>query len=177
MILSKKLRDQVVVQLFVMIFAASAVLATELPYKERCDDAQSKRISVGPQKLLSLLRKNAEESNSTPFFVQGQFHHEEFKYIGSIKHVTKIRYELVLLTTIWGEGCRATRRLLIFDPEGKYVGSYASLQDAPIRILNSKLLFPYKSVDGNNIDFSSANPPSQVRLDGEIFKFQAVRNQ
>lgn len=173
----RKLRSRLVVLLTVVFVANQIGLSAECsaaPSSEKCGLNKSKRILQGPEKLLSQLHKKAEKASDPPFFPQGKFDEEEFKYVGKIKLSEKDRYELVLLTTTWGESCRATRRLLVFNSDGVYLGNYGSLPEEPSKLTGSKVQFPFDESDGNVIDFSGAKPQSEVRLDGEVFHFDVV---
>lgn len=143
---------------------------------EKCGSNQSRRISIGPEKILSQLHKNAETSLNPPFFPLGQFHEEEFKHVGKIKVSGKTTFELVLLTTTWGESCRATRRLLVFGADGAYIGNYGSLPDEPSKLTGTKVQFPFDEETGSTIDFGGVKPPPEVRLDGEILNFEAAES-
>ncbi len=173
----RKLRSRLVAVLTVVFIAVQIGLSAEcsaVSSPEKCGSNQSRQILKGPKKLLSQLHKKAEKASNPPFFSNGKFDEEEFKYVGKINLSAKDRFELVLLTTTWGESCRATRRLLVFSADGAYLGNYGSLPEEPSKLIGAKILFPFDERGGNFIEFSGANPPSEVLLDGENIQFDAV---
>jgi hypothetical protein len=174
----RKLRSRLVALLPLVFVAIQIGLSAEWSIassSEKCGSNQSRRFIKGPEKLLSQLHKKAEKSPNSPFFPKGKFDEEEFKYVGKIKLSERDRYELVLLTTTWGESCRSTRLLLVFNADGAYLGNYSSLPDEPKKLSGAKLQFSFDPADGNTIEFTDSMPPSVVRLDGEIIKFESVR--
>lgn len=138
-----------------------------------CDSGRSVQNSIGPSELLMKLRANAEATGSSPFFKQGTFDEEELRYLG--RTPAPGAFDLVLLTTTWGEACRATRRLLVFDYSGMYLGCYTGLSAAPTQLVGSALLFPVEPELGDRIEFNAQQPVSKVRLDGYRLSFETAR--
>ena len=65
------------------------------------------------------------------------------KYLGQIKSDKGDVYKVVTSTWIWGHSHRATNRILIFDSNNKYLGSYSvtMIYDLPDKIQGNKLIF------------------------------------
>ena len=137
-----------------------------------CDSGRSVRRVVGSQELVGRLRASAEKATNSPFLTRGTFDEEEMRYLG--RTASPGSFDLVLLTTTWGEACRATRRLLVFDNSGIYLGSYAGLSEVPTRLAGNALLFPVQPQHGDQIEFSAPQPAPVVRLDGHLLSFESA---
>lgn len=96
------------------------------------------------------------------------FHDEEFHYIGRLEN----GLEIAQLTTVWGQACRATNRLLIFH-KNQFIGNYGGIPDTP-KISVNKLIYDYAKKLGSEIDFQKGIP-KEVYLDGEFFTFATAK--
>jgi hypothetical protein len=137
-----------------------------------CDSGRSVQRVVGPADTVAKLRASAEASANSPFFTYGEFEEEELHYIGRTSDPGA--FDLVLLETTWGESCRMTRRLLVFDNAGNYLGNYGGLSDAPTRLTGNTLFFPVRQQNGDLIEFSAKIPAPEVWVDGQILSFESV---
>jgi hypothetical protein len=89
-----------------------------------CSDGASIRRFVGPKPLIQSLWQNLQATR-VPLWAKGEFHDQEFKYLGLTQSTKPV--QLVLFTTTWGSSCRATNRLLVFDQSNRFLGMYSQL--------------------------------------------------
>jgi len=89
-----------------------------------CSDGASIRRFVGPKPLIQSLWHNLQ-TTKVPLWAKGEFHDQEFKYLGSTQSGKSVH--LVLFGTTWGSSCRATIRLLVFDHSNQFIGMYSHL--------------------------------------------------
>lgn len=85
---------------------------------------------------------------------RGEFHEQEFRYLGQTKSAHP--YHLVNFVTTWGRSCRATKRLLVFDSQLHFVGMYSHL-DPEVKSLNGNQLI----LESGQVDFS-VPPPEKI---------------
>ena len=139
-----------------------------------CATGHPTQVVVGPAELLSRLRDAAVRSSNSPFFKSGQFHDELLAYVGRVNSAGGKFFDLVVLETTWGAACRMTRRLLIFDSEGTYLGNYGSLDERPTAVQGSVVAFPFPVEEGNELDLSHGIPTGEVLLGGQLHGFDAT---
>ena len=89
-----------------------------------CSDGASIQRFVGPKSLVRSLWQNLQ-TTKVPLWAKGEFHDQEFKYLGLTQSAKPI--QLVLFTTTWGSSCRTTNRILVFDQSDQFVGMYSHL--------------------------------------------------
>jgi hypothetical protein len=137
-----------------------------------CTPGRSKRLLLPPTAHAEALRNAAKSAKHSPFFDSGKFDEEWLYYIGRVHSSNSRTLEVAFLETTWGEACRVTRRLLLFDASGKYLGSYG---DAPSRptIDRHSIVFPVPESEGNRIDLH-AGIPAEVRVGGELLAFEGA---
>ena len=144
------------------------------PLTTTCTPGRSKRTLVGPDDPLAALRAAAEASPRSPLPADGSFETEELRYVGSARADANTIYPLAVLTVQAGEGCRFTRRLLVFDREGRYLGFYGPLAAAPSGVAGASVLFPFDAAAGNTLLMNGLRPPPKARLGGHLYWFQSA---
>ena len=93
-----------------------------------------------------------------------------FEYIGTIvgrkNKYTLYLYDHVNKSLPLGLQSHEVRRLLVMTRGCRYGGSY-TVDDRPLRVSKSKVIFSYSKELGNYIDFEKG-PPARVLIDGEV---------
>jgi hypothetical protein len=146
------------------LLGCSVVPAQGQPVPD-CSDGASIRRFVGPKPLVKSLWQNLQ-ATKVPLWAKGEFHHQEFKYLGLTQSVKPV--QLVLFSTTWGSSCRATNRLLVFDQSNHFIGMYSHLNTVK-GLEKGRLLLEYGPVDFQSgipgeIDSSSFESAESVRL-------------
>jgi hypothetical protein len=141
-------------------FASSGAAVAD----DSCATGRSEVQIAGPQPLIQELIKAVPESAGV-FFEPGQFDRTQVSYIGRLT-VARVFWDLVYLSTYWGESCRETKRLLVFNAAGSYVGNYGGI-DQPDHLAEDRIIFPA----GEQVQFDHAGPPDSLYLDGEVHSF------
>jgi len=118
-----------------------------------CADGASIRKFNGPKPLIQILWKSLK-GTKVPIWKRGEFHEQEFNYLGHI--TTEHTLHLVNFTTIWGQSCRATKRLLVFDSKNRLLGMYSHLESEIKNIQNNRLIH-----ESGQADFTNG-PPSKI---------------
>jgi hypothetical protein len=72
-----------------------------------------------------------------------------------------------LYTRIWGKSGRATSRLVIFDENYNYLGSYGLTSPLGVHIKNNKLFIINMMGKGDFVIFRSNDLPDKIYIDGE----------
>lgn len=139
-----------------------------------CTPGRSERTLVGPEDKLAGLRAAAEASPRSPLAADGSFETEELRYVGRARADANTIYELALLVVQAGHDCRFTRRLLVFDREGRYLGFYGPLAAAPTGVAGASVIFPFDGAAGNTLLMNGLRPPPQARLGGHLYWFQSA---
>lgn len=122
-------------------------LAAQSPAKPDCSDGASIRRFVGPKKNTQALWLSLR-GTKVPLWSKGEFHDQEFRIMGTAGSANQ--FQLVLFTTTWGQACRATTRLLVFDRANRFLGMYSGL-DTPVTLAGGQiqlgsLLIPFTEV-------------------------------
>jgi hypothetical protein len=146
----------IVIGLLIPILAS----ANELP----CHSTREKRTVIGSEPTASILYAKIRDIYMGSW--KSGFWDETFTYVGDTHTQDGKTYKIGYLVTIWGESCRATRRLFVFDHNNDYLGQYYGIMLAPTKIVGATLYFPFKAEDGNTLSLE-AGPPKQAWLDGE----------
>ena len=123
-----------------------------------------KRIVKGDEPTANVLYKKLKDIESGSW--ESGFWNETFTYIGDAHTKSGKVYRIGFLITVWGEACRATNRLFIFNSDNVCLGQYGDISEPPIRIVGSVLHFPVDDKDGSTLDLESA-PPATAWLDGK----------
>lgn len=71
------------------------------------------------------------------------------------------------------DSMKGVRRIVVFSRTGEYLGYYGGFNEAPVSFEGCDLIFP-NAEGGDRVSFSNGMPPREVRVDGEIFEFQAA---
>jgi hypothetical protein len=104
-------------------------------------------------------------------FAQNTFADEVFDYLGCVTVADRC-WHVVYLSTVWGQSCRATHRLLVFDPSRQFLGQYAGFEALPARIEADSVIFLSQGMaEGGRITFTSAGPPAEVYIGGDKLTF------
>jgi len=119
-----------------------------------CNDGASIRHFVGPHPLVDSFWKNLQ-GTKVPLWAEGEFHQQEFKYLGLTESSKPVH--LVLFSTIWGDSCRATNRLLVFDQNHQFLGMYSHLNSI-LRLKSNHLV-----LESGTADFTSG-PPNKIDM-------------
>lgn len=149
------------------LFAIALLLpAIGLAESNSCNTNAEKRTVIGKEPTAKVLY--AKLANIELGSWKSGFSDETFTYIGIVHTKKRKTYKIGYLSTVWGESCRATNRLFIFDGNNKYLGQYDGIMLDPKRvwIAGAVLHFPFKSDDGNTLDLANG-PPESAWLDGE----------
>lgn len=117
-----------------------------------CDDGASVRRRTGPEPLTSRLWTRIGHEATVPVWEAGTFHEQEFRYIGSVRGASRLH--LVWFSTTWGQGCRATNRLLVYDAGGHLLGHYGLISAKPVRVSGAAVAFD----DGTSVSFRNGIP-------------------
>ncbi len=131
---------------------------------DACTPGRSKRVLHGPQPLVAELR-HAVPTSADVLFPDGEFMLEDFSYVGRVDNGSHA-WQLAHLTTVWGQACRATSRLLVFDDQRRYLGNFAGVP-APSSVAGARVEFE----GADPVLFDGSTPPTQVRVDGEVHEF------
>jgi hypothetical protein len=137
-----------------------------------CAPGRSLRLLDQPGDVAKKLFESARTSKPSPFFPTGTFDQEQFRYLGRVEATPTLFFEIAIVETTWGEACRMTRRILVFDKSGEYLGNFAGISKPPLRLEHQAILFSFLPEDGNRIDFSIGSVPPQIRIDGELHDFE-----
>lgn len=147
---------------------AIALLFPVLAYADDmpCHSDSEKRIVAGQQSTASTLYAHIQHIDMGSW--DKDFWDETFTYIGDAHTKSGVTYKIGFLETIWGESCRATLRLFIFDIRNKYLGQYYGIEvkGKDIKINGAALLFPFDASEGNTLDLENG-PPKRAWLDGD----------
>jgi len=114
----------------------------------------------------STLQQNAIKVNPT-FFSQN----DNFFLLGQIENNNET-FIIAYNQHLWGNN-RMTGRILIFNSHYELIGMYGTINEIP-ELVNKVLVFPVLEELGNTIDFS-LGIPSEVRVDGEIYKYESIQ--
>ena len=117
------------------LFLSGLLFGQSVAYAN-CDDGTSQRNFNGPNKTVQSLWRALKDSG-VPIWEEGSFHRQEFNYIGLIKSNRPLH--VVWFYTVSGKSCHATKRLLLFSKNGKFVGGYMGV-DEPSKIINGSTL-------------------------------------
>ena len=98
----------------------------------------------------------------------GEFDEELFAYVGCVS-IAEHCWHVVYLSTTWGQSCRATHRLLVFQEDRAYLGQYSHFSLEPIGVEGNAVIFG----DGSTISFGESGPPAKVLLDGDLLEFSS----
>ena len=121
-------------------------------------------------KVKSILQQNAIEFNPD-FFSQD----DNFIILGKIENNNETII-IVYVEHAWGwDNNRMTTRILLFNSCYELLGMYDGSMNEKPELVNKVLVFPVLQEDGNTIDFS-LGIPSQVRVDGLIYKYKSIRS-
>jgi hypothetical protein len=153
-----------------LLHFSSAGFAKDVPIAVSCTQQTLAREVRGPTPLVQKLRHSALSASKYLFFADSQFHEERFTYIGRVKNKQNF-WHAVLLETIWGQSCKLTPRLLIFDSSGRYLGQFSHFSISPSEAKGSDILFPTLSGAPELIRFLDTGPPKFALIDGEIHGF------
>ena len=157
---------------FVLLFAA--VLTTASAEESSCDSATDRRELIGPGPLTEKLHVEATSQNL--LFNNGEFHDERFSYIGAVRTVGGAAWHVALVVTTWGQSCRATSRLLIFDRDLHFKGQYSHFQVRRFRVEGASILIAdAEQEDGNRIDFDDHGPPETAHFDGDNYELYGAQ--
>lgn len=126
--------------------------------------AHEKRVVKGGKPTATALYGNLKNIESGAW--KDGFWDETFIYIGDVHTRNGKVYKIGFLTTVWGEACRATNRLFIFNSDNDCLGQYCGIMEPPVKISGSVLYFPFDDQNGNTLELESG-PPPQAWLDGE----------
>jgi hypothetical protein len=129
-----------------------------------CGNAHKKRTVKGAEPTASALYYELKSIESGSW--KDGFWDETFMYIGDARTKSGNVYRIGFLTTVWGEACRATNRLFIFNSDNVCLGQYGDMREPPVKISGSILYFPFKVMEGNTLDLENG-PPATAWLDGE----------
>ncbi|WP_285578116.1 hypothetical protein [Geothrix limicola] len=106
------------------------------------------------------------QATKVPLWAKGEFHDQEFKYLGSTQSSKSVH--LVLFTTTWGSSCRTTNRLLVFDQSNQFIGMYSHLNTVKGfeqgRLALESGFAEFQSGIPGKIDSSSFESAESVRL-------------
>ncbi len=144
------------------------------PQTRTCTPGRSVRTVVGPGETLARLRAAAEASPRSPLLPDGSYETEELRYVGRARADATTIYELAVVTLQAGEECRFTRRLLVFDREGRYLGFYGPLVAGPTGVVGASVLFPFDAAVGNTLLMNGLRPPPEARIGGHLYWFQGA---
>ena len=100
-------------------------------------------------------------------FDPGTFVSEQIDYVGRVAGSSE-SWQLLYIVTTWGQSCRATARLLVFDAAGRYAGNYSGVA-RPDRIAGDRLVFP----TGEEISLAETRLPGTMFVDGEVHVLNA----
>lgn len=143
-----------------MLLSSTASIA-----EGNCDTGRSEVHVSGPQPLIQELIEAVPQSAGI-FFEHGKFHRAQVNYVGRLTG-DRTSWDLVYLSTDWGDSCRETKRLLVFDATGSYVGSYSGV-DQPALLTADRIIFP----TGEEARFEHASPPDRLYVDGEVYSLE-----
>lgn len=159
--------------LLLVLYAFAPLVASA--HDSPCHIDVEKRIVVGRQPTANVLYAHIKhvEMGSWP----NGFWDETFTYIGDAQATSGKTYRIAYLRTIWGNSCRATNRLFIFDGDNKYLGQYYGIMVDPmdIRITGAQVTFPFDANDGNSFSLENG-PPDTVWLDGDNPEWTAAQS-
>ena len=156
-----------------LLAAALAAVSLGASAGTGCDTNAQKRVVVGPKPTANLLYTAIRNVDEGAW--KDGFDIETFTYVGNVLTKSGTTYKIGFLETVWGESCRATNRLLIFDAQNKYLGQYYGIDTDPtkIQIRKGVLSFPFESKDGNKLDLDEG-PPAKAWLDGDNPEWSAA---
>ena len=100
-------------------------------------------------------------------FDPGTLVSEQIDYVGRVAGSSE-SWQLLYIVTTWGQSCRATARLLVFDAAGRYAGNYSGVA-RPDRIAGDRLVFP----TGEEISLAETRLPGTMFVDGEVHVLNA----
>ena len=130
-----------------------------------CSDGASIRRFVGPKPIVQSLWQNLQ-ATKVPLWAKGEFHDQEFKYLGLTQSANPVH--LVLFSTTWGTSCRATNRLLVFNQSNQFIGMYSHLNTVKGlkqgRLALESGFADFQSGIPRKIDSSSFESAESVRL-------------
>lgn len=131
-----------------------------------CDTNAQKRLVVGPKPTADVLYAHLHEVDMGAW--DDGFSEETFTYIGEVHTKAGKTYKIGYLSTEWGEACRATNRLYIFDGENRPLGHYYGIGIDPRKIIinGTTLKLPLDPNSGNTLDLENG-PPKEAWLDGD----------
>ncbi|HEV2112374.1 MAG TPA: hypothetical protein VGT99_13530 [Gammaproteobacteria bacterium] len=157
------------VSLFLLaLFFAGSLPAHAGTGSSDCSTGKSQRNLAGPEPATKDLRAAAEAGGAI-FFEKGKFDTEDFTYLGEVVSPSGKRWFIVYLDTTWGLACRATKRLLVFNADRKYLGQYYAVPE-PTKISGDTVFFDTE--DGNTIKFTDSGPPKTAQIDGDDAAFE-----
>ena len=149
------------------VILSSVVTGVASAAAPTCDPGRGVVTTRGPEPLTTQLR-NVAAARDDLLFRQGQFDEELFVYVGCVA-VGELCWHVVYLSTTWGQSCRATHRLLVYQEDLAYVGQYSNFSLEPVGIEGSAVIFG----DGSRISFGESGPPAKVFLNGDLLEFSS----
>lgn len=139
-----------------------------------CHNTNEQRIVVGSEPTASTLYSRIRNIDLGAW--KNGFWDETFTYVGDAHTHAGKTYKVGFLRTVWGESCRATLRLFIFDDSNNYLGQYYGIMSAPTKIVGATLYFPFKPEEGNTLDLEKG-PPKRAWLDGDNPEWRPAGNK
>lgn len=129
-----------------------------------CGNVHEKRTVKGVEPTATALYNELKNIESGSW--KDGFWDETFIYIGDARTKSGKVYRIGFLATVWGEACRATNRLFIFNSDNVCLGQYGDMREPPVKISGGILYFPFNVMEGNTLDLENG-PPATAWLDGE----------
>lgn len=157
--------------LLAYLLAAAIVVITvpasaDEPTGIGCDTNAMKREVVGPKPTADVLYAHLHDVDMGAW--DDGFSKETFTYIGEVRTKAGKTYKLGYLATVWGQACRQTTRLYIFDADNRPLGHYYGIGINPrkVTISGTTVTLPIDPNTGNTLDLANG-PPKQPWLDGD----------
>jgi hypothetical protein len=131
--------------------------------------SQSKsKIGSASQIKKSLIRELIDNTDQEVFFIGEIVCDQKINFLGATKGKSKrSSFYIIALSTSWGESCKNTSRILVYNNARKYLGSYYS-EFLPTSIANDCLMFE----GGKKSSSFTEGPPKEFSIDGTEFNFQ-----
>lgn len=148
------------------IYLLLAALLPTLAQAGSCNPHAQKRVVIGPKPTADTLYAHLHGLDMGAW--EDGFSEETFTYIGETRTKAGKTYRIGYLNTVWGQACRATSRLYIFDGDDRPLGHYDGIITDPrkVTITGTVLKFKFDPSDGNTLDLGNG-PPERARLDGD----------
>lgn len=167
------MRKSIGTYLLAAVFAAASFSASA---GTGCDTNAKKRVVIGPKPTADTLYAHLHGLDMGAW--EDGFSEETFTYIGEVRTKAGKTYRIGYLSTVWGEACRATSRLYIFDGDDRPLGHYDGVIMDPrkVAISGAELKFRFDPKDGNTLDLGNG-PPEQAWLDGDNEDWTPAKGQ